>query len=202
LDDESPVNLTDLFGDRAANAYGLAAEKGFTENSKEWNCPEPDPERYDLKSWAIAHVQGEWRPIASLNEYTGGCAFKHPMDLSLPKRVTGEALKTGLWSTLAAEIPHLSDFYLSPLGDYALVLISPKYAEEYHLYAYSAKNGVLGKRLMEFPWENYYTHSIVMAQWSSGKYVQQWTAAIKKIKDHPLPSPVVPTEEKSVQIKD
>jgi hypothetical protein len=32
---------------------------------------------------------------------------------------------------------------------------------------------------------------IVMAQWSSGKYVSQWTEVITRIKDHPLTDPVV-----------
>jgi hypothetical protein len=185
-----PVSLEEFFGERAAGAYSLAAKKGFAENSKEYNCPAPDPKRYDLKSWKIGHLRGSWLAVASLNEFTGGCAFWYPTDLVLPKSVTGEVPKMGLWRSIASAVPHLSDFYLSPLGDYALVLVNPKNGE-YHLYAYSAKSGVLGKRLAEIPWENSNSHPIVMAQWSTGKYVAQWTAAIQKIKDHPLQDPVV-----------
>jgi hypothetical protein len=78
----------------------------------------------------------------------------------------------------------------------AAVLQSPNCAQRvaensYPVYAYSAKDGVLGKRLAELPWENSNSHPIVTAQWSSVKYVAQWTEAIQKIKDHPLPEPVV-----------
>jgi hypothetical protein len=59
----------------------------------------------------------------------------------------------------------------------------------YHLYAYSVENGVPGKRLAEISWENSNSRSIVMAQWSSGKYVAVWTDAIQKITEH---APAVP----------
>jgi hypothetical protein len=128
--------------------------------------------------------------VAELDQWMGECAFGHPIDLPIPKSVTGEALRGTLWPTIAGAVLHLSDFYLSPLGDYALVLVAPKNAE-YHLYAYTARNGVPKKRLAEIPWDNFNSHPIVMAQWSSGKYVAQWTATIQKIRDHPLPEPVV-----------
>jgi len=185
-----PVSLAEFFGERAAGAYGIAAKRGFAENSKAYNCPAPDAKRYDLKSWHIAHVRGAWMALASLNEFMGECAFWYATDLALPKSVTGEVPKTGLWRGMASTVPHLTDFYLSPLGDYALVLAEPKNAE-YHLYAYAVKDGVLGKRLAEIPWINSSSYPIVMAQWSTGKYVAQWTAVIRKINDHPLPEPVV-----------
>ncbi len=185
-----PISVAEIFGERSAGAYSLAAKKGFAENSKAYNCPAPDPEKYDLKSWNIGHVRGAWLAVASLNEFMGECAFWYPTDLALPKSVTGEVPKTGLWRSITSAVPHLSDFYLSPLADYALLLVNPKNGE-YHLYTYSAKNGVLGKRLAEIPWENSNSYHIVMAQWSFGKYVAQWTEAIQKIKDHPLPEPVV-----------
>jgi len=185
-----PMSMAEFFGERAAGAYGIAAKKGFAENSKAYDCPAPDAKRYDLKSWHIAHVRGAWVAVASLNEFMGECAFWYPTDLALPKSVTGEMPKTGLWRGMASAVPHLTDFYLSPLGDYALVLAEPKNAE-YHLYAYAVKDSVLGKRLAEIPWINSSSYPIVMAQWSTGKYVPQWTDAIQKIKDHPLPDPVV-----------
>ena len=138
--------------------------------------------------------------MASLDMFMGGCAYGYPMDLELPKSVTGERSKTGLWPKIAAAFPHVSDFYFSPFGDYALVLVSPKDAE-YHLYAYSAKNGALNKRLAEIPWDKYNSHPIVMTQWSSGKCVSQWTDVITKIKDHPSPDPVVQSGGKPVAIK-
>lgn len=185
-----PVSLTDFFGERAAAAYSLAAKKGFAERTKDYSCPAPDPKLYDLKSWNVNHVRGAWVAVASLDQWMGECAYWYPLALALPKSVTGEMPKAGLWRSMASAVPHLLDFYLSPVGEYALVLVNPKNAD-YHLYAYSVKNGVLGKRLAEIPWENFNSHPIVMAQWSTGKYVAQWTAAIQKIKDHPLQDPVV-----------
>lgn len=186
----APISLAEFFAERATTQYSLAAKKGFRENSKDYNCPAPDPEKYDLKSWGIAHVRGAWLPVAAVDEFMGECAFGHPIDLPLPKGVTGEPPRATLWPAIASAVPHLSDFYLSPLSDYALVLVTPKNAE-YHLYAYSAKNGIPKKRLAEIPWDNATSHPIVMAQWSSGKYVPQWTVAIQKIQDHPLSAPVV-----------
>lgn len=190
LDGGAPISLADFFGERAAKEYSLAAKKGFAENSKDYNCPEPDPKRYDLKSWGIAHGRGTWRPVAAVDQSMGECAFGHPIDLPVPKNLTGEAPRGTLWPTISGAVPHLSDFYLSPLGDYALVLVEPKNAE-YHLYAYAVQNGVPKKRLAEIPWDNLNSHPIVMAQWSSGKYVAAWTAAIQTIQDHLLTEPVV-----------
>jgi hypothetical protein len=190
LDNGQPISLDEFFGEWAAKAYSVAAKKGFAENSKEINCPEPDPEQYDLKSWAITHNRGRWLAAASLNEMSGGCAFTYRTDLALPMRVAGEESKAALWPIIAAKFPHLSDFYLSPLGDYAIIIVNPKYAD-YHIYAYSVKAGALGKQLAEITWDKYNYHPFVMAQWSSGRYVVQWTDTIQRIKDHPLRAPVL-----------
>jgi hypothetical protein len=189
FDTDLHLSLDEFFGAQAAKSYRVAAAKGFAEVTKEFNCPEPNPQKYDLKSWAITHHRGVWSPAASVDEWQGECAFSHTMDLTLPKNVTGEVSRAALWPAMAAAVPHLSDFYLSPLGDYAIVITNPKNAD-YHIYAYSVQAGVLGKRLSEITWDPYNSYSFVMAQWSSGKYVQQWTDAIQNIKDHPLPAPI------------
>src|SRR5262249_648968 len=138
FDGKDPIALGDLFGAPAAAAYAAAAKKGFVELSKETNCPEPGEEEYDLKSWEILRQRGAWVPGASLNMYHGECAYVHPMTLRLPKSVTGETVKPELWRAFAAALPHLSDLFVSPLGDYALVLVAPKNFE-YHLYAYTVQ---------------------------------------------------------------
>ena len=126
LDGGAPLSLADFFGELAAKPYNLAAKKGFAENTKDYNCPPPDPGKYDLKSWGIAHVRGALLPVAAVDQWMGECAFRHPIDLPLPKNLTGEAHRGTLWPTISGAVPHLSDFYLSPLGDYALVLVKPK----------------------------------------------------------------------------
>jgi len=110
LDNGQPISLDEFFDEQTAKAYSVAAKKGFAENSKEFNCPEPDPKEYDLKSWAITHNRGRWLAAASLNEMRGGCAFTYRTDLALPMRVTGEESKAALWPIIAAKVPHLSDF--------------------------------------------------------------------------------------------
>jgi hypothetical protein len=47
------------------------------------------------------------------------------------------------------------------------------------------------KRLAEIPWDIGNFHQVVMAQWSSGKYVPQWTSVIQKIQEHPSPDAVL-----------
>ena len=190
FDQDVPIGLDEFFGARAAKSYSVAARKGFAEVTKDFNCPEPNPQRFDLKSWAIRHDRGVWAPAASVDEWQGECAFSYTMDLTLPKNVTGETSKAARWPAFAAAVPHLSDFYVSPLGDYVIVITNPKNAD-YHIYTYSVRAGVLGKRLSEITWDPYNSYTFVMAQWSSGKYVQQWTDAIKNIKDHPLPAPIL-----------
>ena len=189
LDNPAPVSLSDLFGAAAAKSYRSAEQKGFAENSKDYNCPEPDDERFDLKSWGISHRRGAWAPMASLNQWMGECVYSYQMDLTLPKAITAEVSKAEHWKSFAAAVPHLEDFFVSPLGDYALVLVSAK-DFDHHLYAYSIQNGVPAKRLAEIPWDNYNSYFIVMAQWSSAKYVPQWTSAIQKIQSQPLPTAV------------
>ena len=189
LDKFAPISLADLFADSALKAYRSAVQKGFAENSKEYNCPEPEPERFDLKSWRISHRHGAWTPYASLTQDMGECAFFYPTNLTLPKSLSGEASKADLWKPFAAAVPGLEDFFLSPFGDYALILISPK-INDHHLYAYSIQNGVPAKRLAEIPWDIGNSHPVAMAQWSSAKFLPQWTSAIKKIQDHPLPDAI------------
>jgi hypothetical protein len=190
LDSADPVSLSDVFPEGAAKAYALAARKGFAENSKEFNCPPPYPDKYDLKSWNIQHVKGAWAPFANLDQWQGQCAFPYQIDLQLPKSVSGEVPKAGAWKAFASAIPHLSDFFLSPLGDFALVLVQLKNGE-FHLYAYSVQAGVPAKQLAEIPgYIGAATNAVVMAQWCSGKYVPQWTAVLQQINDHPLPAPV------------
>jgi hypothetical protein len=140
IEGSTTASLADVLGAPAAQAYATAAKRGFAEISKEFNCPEPDPAQYDLKSWTIAHREGAWVPVANINQFQGECAFPQNVDLPLPKTITGESSKSALWRAFAAAVPHLSDFFLSPLGDYALVLIEPKNGE-FHLYAYSIQNG-------------------------------------------------------------
>jgi hypothetical protein len=101
---------------------------------------------------------------------------------------------------MAKAVPHLSDFYLSPLGDYALMLVAPR-DFEYHLDAYAVRNGVPANRLGEIPWENVNIRPVVMAQWSSGKYVAHWTETIQGIRDHSLPGPVVRPDKPSPETK-
>lgn len=189
LDNPAPINLTDLFGPSAIDFYRSAAKKGFAEISKDYNCPEPDEEQFDLKSWHIAHRLGSWTPMASLNQWMGECAYPYQLALTLPKSVAGEVSSALLWKSFSAAVPHLEDFFVSPLGNYALILVSAK-DFDHHLYAYSIQNGVPAKRLAEIPWDNYNSYFIVTAQWSSAKYVPQWTAAIQKIQSQPLPAAV------------
>lgn len=189
IDNFARISLADLFGDSSAKAYRSAEQKGFVENSKVYNCPEPDAERFDLKSWRISHRHGAWTPFASLTQYMGDCAYSYPTDLALPKSIAGEASKAALWKSFVAAVPHLEDFFLSPLGDYALIFISPK-INDHHLYAYSVQNGVPARRLAEIRWDFGDPQTVVMAQWSSAKYLPQWTAAIKKIQHDLLPEPV------------
>src|SRR5262249_47560006 len=106
--------------------------------------------------------------------------------LRLPKSVTGETAKPELWKAFAADVPHLSDLFVSPLGDYALVMARPK-EFEYHLYAYTVVSGTPGKRLAEIPWEHTNSYPITVAQWCAGKYVEQWSGVMEKIQSHPLP---------------
>lgn len=190
LDKWSPISLADLFGDRATKSYRIAEQKGFAENNKEYNCPEPDVEQFDLKSWQVSHWHGAWTPYASLNQYMGECAYFYQTNLTLPKSITGESSKGELWKSFASAVPHLEDFFLSPSGDYALILISGS-TYDHHLYAYSVENGLPTKRLAELPWDVSNSHQIVMAQWSSAKYLPAWTSAIQKIHDHPLPGAIL-----------
>jgi hypothetical protein len=189
FDDGTHLSLADLFTAQAAKAYAVATQKGFAENGKDFNCSEPDPQNFDLKSWNITHLRGAWRPVAAPDQWTGECAFTYPVNLPLPKSITSESPKPASWQAFAGAIAHLTDFYLSPAGDYALVMVMPN-NYDYRLYAYSVENGVPGKRLAEIPWENSNSRPIVMAQWSSGKYVAAWTDAIQKITEHALAVPV------------
>jgi hypothetical protein len=189
LDSSKPLSLADVFADRAANAYSAAAAAGFAENSKDFNCPEPDPDHYDLTSWSIAHRKGSWLPLANLNQFMGECAFLYPLALQLPKSITGETPRPGLWKAFGAAVPHLADFFLSPLGDYALVVVEPKKGE-FRLYAYSVLDGVPARQMGEIPIQIGRISVGVMAQWCSPKYLSQWSAVLQKIGDHPLPAPI------------
>ena len=66
--------------------------------------------------------------------------------------------------------------------------VAPK-ETEFYLYGYAATDGIPTNQLAEIPWENVNVRPVVMTQWSSGKYVANWTEVILKIKEYPVPRP-------------
>jgi len=74
-------------------------------------------------------------------------------------------------------IPHLSDFDVSPLGDYALVLVA-LWKRSFISLDTPQRKAFRQNQLAEIPWENVNVRPVVMTQWFSGKYVAKWTEVI------------------------
>lgn len=113
-----------------------------------------------------------------------GCAVDAPVSFALPASLTGDAatnfdwkLQSKLWQS---KVGDLTDVYISPTKDLAIV----SSASEIRIFELRA--GMPGPLLLTLP-----AGQIVMAQWATGRHVQDWTANIEQLAHQPLPATVV-----------
>jgi hypothetical protein len=122
------------------------------------------------------HSKGAWQPVASDNNNTGECEFSRDIALALPDSITGERTPATRFETLAADVPQLSDYFLSPAGDLVVVrTTSLPGNDQFALYA--VKAGRANEKLMDLPPLNS-TSRIVMISWTTGSEADEWGKAV------------------------
>ncbi|HYC33008.1 MAG TPA: hypothetical protein VEB59_12020 [Gemmatimonadales bacterium] len=171
FDARPPVGLREVMGGRAEQAYADAVARGFAELSREMSCPEPIAEEYDHTSWIIEHRRGAWRALAAYNENMGDCVVWSEMGPALPVSLTGRVSPTVVMDTAKVR-----DWAVSPDGRYVAALAKVR-QDEVRLAVYAVRDRKPDRELL--------THDIgsqsriVTAEWATGRYVTEWTRAMR-----------------------
>jgi hypothetical protein len=174
------LGFGELLGEPAHAAYERALPKHGSSDGQE-DCGETD--HGNDVGWRIARDGGRWRPFIHQDLGYFGCSSDALIRFPLPAAMTGESSPAPNLKQLRAKIPGIADAYISPAGD-LLIAASSSDTKIFELHA-----GVLGKLMLKLP-----AQSIVMAQWATGKHVQDWTTQLEALSKQKLPEP-------SIQIK-
>lgn len=181
LDSDEALSFGTLLGGEARSAYLRALPKYAVSNDGR-NCDEPD--RTSDTGWRVAHVRGTWRPYLHQSRGLFGCAVDAPVSFALPASKTGDAVTNFDWKIQSklwqSKVGDMADVYISPSKD--LVIVSS--ASEIRIFELRA--GMPGQLLLSLP-----AGQIVMAQWATGRHVQDWTSKMEQLSHQSLPEAVV-----------
>ena len=124
------------------------------------------------RSWFLQHLSGRWRLTQRFAIGSGamrGFVFDCVLSDSLPASLVGHDRLTPSWAVIRRQIPAATDAVSSPSGDLVVV------ATDEWLRVYAPRGGRLGATLLDIPM---HFPRIVMAQWTTGDDVAQWTRAL------------------------
>lgn len=182
FDSDEALSFGTLLGLDAHRAYLRALPRHAVGDNGE-NCGEPD--QTTDTGWRIAHARGRWRPYVNQSLGFFGCAIDAAVNFALPASLTGDASLSLDWKVLQSKLSpsnpgDVADGYVSPNGD-LLIASSPSENKIFELRA-----GVPGKLFLTLP-----QGKIVMAQWATGRHVQEWTEKLGELAHQQRPAPVV-----------
>jgi hypothetical protein len=177
FDSDQPLGFGELLGASAHAAYEHALPKTAVGDSGE-DCGEADPNN-DV-GWRIEHKSGRWQPYIHQDLGYFGCGADAQISFPLRAALTGNVSPAPDLKQLRTKIPDIADAYVSPAGD-LLVAASSTETKIFELHA-----GVPGKLLLKLP-----AQGIVLAQWATGKHVQDWTTQLEALEKQKLPEPTI-----------
>jgi hypothetical protein len=169
--------LSQVFGEKGIAAWSRTIQANFGKDS---SCPGmPPPEE---GGWYLRHLGGGWHALAQaqLGAYKADCAVDGDMGISVPRSLTHSAPLLVSWRDLQKQIPNLADAYLSPDGSVLLAIQSTSV----RLVDFTGNKP--GATLLELS-----SNALVMAEWSTGTYVDKWTATLSAAEKQGLPKPTV-----------
>jgi hypothetical protein len=177
FDSDHAIAFSQLLGPSAHTAYIRALPKQARNDGGD-DCGEPSGA--DDSGWGIVRERGRWRPHLHENLGNFGCSADATVNVPIPSSLTGDTSAVLPWKFLQSKISGIEDAYLSPAAD---LLIAVTHSE---VKFYEVRDGVPGKLLLTLPGSG-----IVMAQWATGKHVQDWTAQVGSLAQQHLPEPVI-----------
>ncbi len=141
--------------------------------------------------WYLAHSGGQWHAVAQLQwgGYTVENVHSANTKVSVPRSLTHSAPLPIPWGQLEKQLPGLADVYVSPGGSVLLTVQTKEDPSTHQLHIscvslFDFTGGKLGLKLLDLP----ATH-IVMAEWSTGDYVDKWTHVLSAVEKQGLPKP-------------
>jgi hypothetical protein len=172
---EAHVTLRDLFGaaaDQPLKELRPVAPAG------------PDGQRQNTanidgsgESWTIARKQGQWIPRLAIYESTssnGSTGYRlRDIPLVLPDSVVSYDKLTDTWDNIQRINPAAIDAFSSPNQDIVAVVTDRDIA----VYPYRGQNGTVPSSLLSLKLSP--NESIVMVQWASEPYIDQWKQKAK-----------------------
>jgi len=152
-------------------------------------CQQDDPSVMQQTGWNLEHGQGQWRTAAYVN-VDGSCeGIGHP-EISVPRSLTHAISLPIPWSALEKQLSGISDAYFSPTGSVVLAVKSAPgpASNESHVTSvglFDFSGGKISRKLLDLP-----SGDIVMAEWSTGRIVKDWTDALTALQTRGLSAPV------------
>jgi hypothetical protein len=180
---DGKVVLGTIFGTPGERAWKRVVRASIKENTGE-GCfgNETVDDASDITDWYFEHSGGSWNAVAFLQIGNGGCQLSGDPRLKMPRSLTGEPpLPAWLISNLKKQSAKnaLLDAWISPEGS---LLIQKRSEASPGTTAYQTKEvGVfdssgekIGTKMLDLP-----AHAIVMVQWATGRFVDQWLSALR-----------------------
>ena len=152
---------------RAANRNDL---KKFTLNDVfGTNAKDPD---YETDGWAVGRKQGRWVPLVAYNNGMPNMTLRD-VNAVLPESVANYDQLCCSWAEIAAKQPQAIDAFSSPSGDMTVVLTNDRILV-YPGSPFRSAQPVLAVNLNR-------NEKVIMAQWATGRYVDEWAEKTKQI---------------------
>jgi hypothetical protein len=152
--------------------------------------PCDDPDVMQQTGWNLEHVKGIWRTTAYVN-VDGSCESLGQPQIVVPRSLTHAIPLLVPWSSLEEELPGISDAYFSPDGSVVLAIRSAPgpASDESHVTSvgmFDFSGGKIGRKLLDLP-----AGDVIMAEWASGRFVQNWTESLTALQARGLRAPVL-----------
>jgi hypothetical protein len=178
-----------VFGAAGHRAWIHAVSGGQPEGD---SCIADNPdEDMPQTGWSLKHVHGEWRTHA-FAQVGRVCAASGDPKVVVPRTLTHAVAFPIPWNELEKELPGISDAYIAPGASVLLAIQSTKgdaVSEEGQTVAvalFDFSGNKLGAKLLELP-----AARIVMAEWTTGRFVPSWTKSLSALQAQGLPAVVV-----------
>lgn len=173
LENTEGLTITNIIGKNGYKVFEDSLKSFLSSHSKE------DLEGLNLTpsedNITLSRKNGHWIMEGRLNstdEFNSDNFKNFTINIFPPKKMVSFDELYVSWNDVKSEVPSATDVFTSPNKDIALI-ISPN-----KIYIYSIKyNHLSGTPLKEISLKE--NESIVMAEWATGSYVENWSDAFK-----------------------
>jgi hypothetical protein len=144
--------------------------KKFTLNDV-FGTNEKNPD-YATDGWAVGRKQGRWVPLVADNNGLPNMTLRD-VNAALPESVANYDQLCCSWADIAAKQPQAIDAFSSPSGDMTVVVTNDRILV-YPGSPFRSDSPALAVNLNR-------NEKVIMAQWATGRYVDEWAEKTKQI---------------------